>query len=377
METPAGRRSPFRAVRAFALAMSVASAAIPVAAQTMRCESPDGSYRECRVGGNGRARLIVELSNRRCFEDLSWGTASEGVVWVSGGCSALFEVETGSEARGGSGRRIVCESLDGKMETCRAEGSRGIALARQLGTSPCVEGKSWGRNEDRNRVWVDDGCRGEFVLGAYRGPVQPAEPLGGRVVCEAPDRKRHECVADTAAGVQIVRQLGGKRCAYGRDWGFEPSKIWVSNGCGAEFAVRGRPMLSTIVCEAEGRDEVRCAADARAGVALVGTLGDTPCRLGSNWGFDDSSVWVSHGCRAKFALGGYRIDEPAVPATALRVSCASDPGGRNVCAADTSRGVGLVRETGGAECVLNRTWGYDGEGIWVRDGCSAEFAVAR
>ena len=101
-----------RSVFTSALLFSLLALAPDVSGQTMRCESPDGSYRECRIGGNGRVRLVVELSNKRCYEDLSWGTASEGVVWVSGGCSALFEVETGSDARGGSGRRVVCESLD-------------------------------------------------------------------------------------------------------------------------------------------------------------------------------------------------------------------------------------------------------------------------
>jgi hypothetical protein len=367
----------FRVVRLFLFAIGVTAIGLSGGAQTMRCESPDGSYRECRIGGNGRARLVIELSNRRCYEDLTWGTASEGVVWVSGACSALFEVETGAEARGGSGRRVVCESLTGKLETCRADGSRGVELARQLGTSPCIEGKSWGRNEDRGRIWVDAGCRAEFVLGTLHGPPEPVDPLLGRVVCEGEGKARHECVADTAAGVQIVRQLGEKRCAYERDWGFDRSKVWVSNGCRAEFAVRGRPMLTTLVCEAEGETPVRCAADAKLGVAMVESFGEAPCLLGTSWGFDDDAIWTSHGCRAKFALGGYRIDASAVPGSAQRISCASEPGNRKLCAADTSRGVGLVRETSGAACVLNRSWGYDREGIWVSDGCSAEFAVAR
>jgi hypothetical protein len=360
-----------------ALLVSALTLAPGAGAQTMRCESPDGSYRECRIGSNGRVRLVVELSNRRCFEDLTWGTSTEGVVWVSGACSALFEVETGSEARGGEGRRVVCESLDGKLEICRADGSRGVGLARQLGTTPCIEGKSWGRNEDRNRIWVDDGCRGEFVLGTKRGPAEPREPLDGRVVCEAPGKKRRECAADTAAGAQIVRQLGGERCAYGLDWGFEPGKVWVSNRCAAEFAVRGRPMLTTIGCEADGEAEVRCAADAQLGVALVGTSGDAPCTLGASWGFDDDEIWVSKGCRGKFAAGGFRIDEAAVPASAVRISCSSDPGVRSTCAVDGARGVGLVRETGTATCVYNRNWGYDEREIWVEGGCGATFAVVR
>jgi hypothetical protein len=60
----------------------------------------------------------------------------------------------------------------------------------------------------------------------------------------------------------------------------------------------------------------------------------------------------------------------AAPAT---VVCTSDAGGRNRCPADTSAGVALVHSTGTAACLLGKTWGYDDQGIWVSDGCSAEF----
>jgi len=59
------------------------------------------------------------------------------------------------------------------------------------------------------------------------------------------------------------------------------------------------------------------------------------------------------------------------------MSCESLDGGRKVCPVDTSRGVGLIRQVSGADCVLNQTWGYDRNGIWVTNGCRAEFAVAR
>jgi len=59
------------------------------------------------------------------------------------------------------------------------------------------------------------------------------------------------------------------------------------------------------------------------------------------------------------------------------VSCASEPGGRNLCPADTSAGVVLVRSFGASSCLLGKTWGYDDLGVWVADGCSAEFATAR
>jgi hypothetical protein len=59
------------------------------------------------------------------------------------------------------------------------------------------------------------------------------------------------------------------------------------------------------------------------------------------------------------------------------VSCASQPGERRECPADTSKGVALARSSGEAPCLLGRTWGYDDTGIWVSDGCSGDFVVGQ
>jgi hypothetical protein len=61
------------------------------------------------------------------------------------------------------------------------------------------------------------------------------------------------------------------------------------------------------------------------------------------------------------------------PAT---VVCGSKAGERQTCAANTSGGVTLVKPLGTTACELGRTGGYDARGIWVADGCGAEFAVA-
>ena len=55
------------------------------------------------------------------------------------------------------------------------------------------------------------------------------------------------------------------------------------------------------------------------------------------------------------------------------IACASEPGGRASCAADTSAGVVLSRSTGPAACLLGNTWGYDSKSVWVADGCQGEF----
>ena len=57
------------------------------------------------------------------------------------------------------------------------------------------------------------------------------------------------------------------------------------------------------------------------------------------------------------------------------IVCGSNPGERQVCAADTQREITLTRSLGVAACELGRNWGYDASGIWVSGGCGAEFSV--
>ena len=62
---------------------------------------------------------------------------------------------------------------------------------------------------------------------------------------------------------------------------------------------------------------------------------------------------------------------------AARLICESKAGERNVCPADASAGVALMKSTGAAACLLGKTWGYDDAGVWVADGCSGEFQLGR
>src|SRR6478609_2682341 len=66
---------------------------------------------------------------------------------------------------------------------------------------------------------------------------------------------------------------------------------------------------------------------------------------------------------------------PALPPAAVTITCSSTPNTRQDCPADTSRGVVLVRSYGETACLLGKTWGYDDKGVWVSDGCVADFLV--
>lgn len=358
---------------AFVLAATLLSAA-GASAQQVLCEAID-RYRECRVASSGIPELKRELSERTCMEGVTWGMASAGVVWVDRGCRAVFSIM--NAAPSAATKRVVCESEDGSRKMCDAAVSEGVTLARQLSRTACIEGTTWGKNPAREQLWVDGGCRGEFLVGKTNQTFPPVEALTTLVPCES-DGKHRECLADTAAGVQIVRQFDDAKCGFGKEWGYDKKSIWVTKGCRAEFAVRARPkaLVKSVVCESASEGRSVCPADTEFGVALVRQLSEGACVLGRSWGFDDGNVWVSDGCKAQFALGGFRLPASAVPATAARVTCASS-GDRNVCTVATARGVGLITQTSEQPCVLNRTWGYDADGIWVSDRCAAEFAVAR
>ena len=45
------------------------------------------------------------------------------------------------------------------------------------------------------------------------------------------------------------------------------------------------------------------------------------------------------------------------------------------CNADTRYGVRINRQLSNSACIQGRTWGYDRSGVWVSQGCRAEFVT--
>jgi hypothetical protein len=58
------------------------------------------------------------------------------------------------------------------------------------------------------------------------------------------------------------------------------------------------------------------------------------------------------------------------------VVCESADRRTNYCNADIRGGVRLVRQLSERRCVRGSTWGTNSRGIWVTNGCRAEFEVA-
>jgi hypothetical protein len=58
---------------------------------TTTCASENGRYTTCNwPPGQGRPRLIQQLSKQACVEGRTWGMAGSNRIWVNGGCRGRF-----------------------------------------------------------------------------------------------------------------------------------------------------------------------------------------------------------------------------------------------------------------------------------------------
>lgn len=157
----------------------------------VRCESRNGRTNYCRMNTRGGVSLVAQTSQSACIRGRTWGVSQDS-VWVSRGCRGRFAATGYRDSRygydndryddrydhryddryenrydnrysQGAGRVIRCESHDGRYNFCGSHGYGGRAqLRRQLSDSGCRLNVSWGTRN--GGVWVDRGCRAEFVI---------------------------------------------------------------------------------------------------------------------------------------------------------------------------------------------------------------------
>ena len=224
---------------------------------------------------------------------------------------------------GYNGDIIRCESSDGRTRECATNGGR-VVIERQHSRAACIEGRSWGYG--RNGIWVSDGCRADFRVMGYGGGYNDGYYNDG--------------------------YYGNQGNGYGNGYG------------------------STVRCESSDGRTRRCAINGNGRVMLSRQLSRSACIEGRSWGSDRNSVWVSQGCRAEFTVnrGGYGGWGNSVYGYGGQVfRCESNDGRTRECAANTRAGVQLVRQLSRAACIQGRSWGYGRDGIWVSNGCRAEF----
>ena len=227
----------------------------------------------------------------------------------------------------GAAQSVNCSSEDGHRKYCPVDTRGGVQLVKQRSDATCQQGSTWGY--DRGGIWVDRGCRADFIVGGgYGGGFgggYPGGDYGGgsdqTVNCSSEDGRRKYCPYNTRGGVRLVRQRSDAACQQGSTWGYDRGGIWVDRGCRADFELGsggygggyggGRPGWGDgggndadqfISCSSDDMHRHYCPVDARGGVRLVKQRSDASCRQGYSWGYDRRGIWVDRGCRADFQV---------------------------------------------------------------------------
>lgn len=169
-------------------------------------------------------------------------------------------------------------------------------------------------------VFAMAGTSGAQEYGGYRGEYQ-RNRFGGEFECASVRNDYRECAVPGRGYAVITRQISQKACVEGRTWGQRDGTVWVQKGCRARFSV-------TRGFGNERRQRWR--------------------NEGNRWG---------NGVQTRSFL------------------CESVEGRQSYCDARTRGDVRFRRQVSRSPCIEGRTWGIDGRGVWVADGCRAEFEV--
>jgi hypothetical protein len=152
---------------------------------------------------------------------------------------------------------VLCESREGRRTKCRLGGAAisEPVLYHRHSDSPCTHNESFGVEQGSDSMWVDKGCRGDFhvEVRAYVEPDNPPFPDTSDDDSNDPHDMREilRCVSNgygtsycspqnwnrQIVEIQIQQELYGSRgCWEGSSFGIDRGqRIWVSNGCKADF----------------------------------------------------------------------------------------------------------------------------------------------
>lgn len=134
----------------------------------------------------------------------------------------------------------------------------------------------------------------------------------------------------------------------------------------------------TVRCESQDDRYAYCPTYTQGRVRLQKQLSNASCREYETWGVegDGSGIWVRNGCRAIFVVRSDGGSWGGGGDGGRTITCKSEHFQYTRCPVYRGRGrVRLGRQLSDASCVRGSSWGVDRDGIWVNNGCAAEFEI--
>jgi Protein of unknown function (DUF3011) len=238
--------------------------------------------------------------------------------------------------------------------------------------------------------------------------------------------------------LRIVRQYSQQPCVEGRTWGRHGNRVWVDQGCRADFELgreeggdrdhdrdhQGGPGWDRQPAYYSGSfsdGHSNCSSGQGSGAVYCQSGGAfryaNPLRVNNlcvenrTWGVSQYGLWVADGCAGEWEIkreGGPQADYQSGPDNdrddhhhdydrdhrggagwdrppAYYSGKFSD--GHSRCSSGQGSGP-VYCQSGGAfryanplrvnnSCVQNRTWGVTQYGLWVANGCEGEWEIKR
>lgn len=173
---------------------------------------------------------------------------------------------------------------------------------------------------------------------------------GGRRIirCESRDQRTAYCGVDVSGSVRIVNQLSSSSCIQGRTWGADNRGLWVTDGCRADFEITPN----------QG----------------YGYGGGYNNGYGNGYGNGGYSNGYGNGGYSNGYGNGYGSGYGNGNSRGL-IRCESRDSRTVLCGADVRYGVRLVSQISRSACIQGRTWGVARNGVWVSQGCRAQFRI--
>jgi hypothetical protein len=194
---------------------------------------------------------------------------------------------------------ITCASRNNSYQSCPVDTSGGVRLSQQLSSQGCWQNDTWGY--DRNRIWVDRGCRAEFQVGGQRSNSE---------------NKNNALAAAAVVGIAAAAIIASNNNddhhnnnkhnnnygnSYNNNYDNRYDDRYYQNSRYGYNGYGGDPRR-TFNCESKNDHKNYCDIPKRGHVEVYKQRSASPCTYGRSWGIDGNSVWVKNGCRAEFAV---------------------------------------------------------------------------